>query len=248
MRLKDKVCMITGGARGIGRATAERFLSEGAHVVIVDRDTVQGEQTARELATGERDCRFVAADVTQADTVEAAVRAIVDQLGRIDVLVNNAGVYPVQRWEDITVGDWERVIDVNLKSAFLCCKFVHPYMKRQGGGKIINLCSGVVFGPAPNFVHYTAAKAGVLGLTRALALELGDDHINVNAIAPGLVLTDTVAGDRPIEIVDQQASLRALKRREYPDDLVGTLTYLASSDSDFVTGQTIVIDGGRVLH
>lgn len=247
MRLQGKACVITGAARGIGRATAKRFLEEGARVLIADLDAERGSQTAAELSQGDRLCRFVRTDVTNPAEVQAMVDAARQELGRIDVLINNTGWYPIQTWDEITLDDWHKVLDVNLTSVFLCSKAVQPIMKANGGGRIINIGSGVVFQGSEIFPHYTAAKGGVMALTRAMARIMGPDGINVNSITPGLVYTETVATDRPVERVDANAQQRIIKRREYPEDLVGTFVYLASDDSSFVTGQTVVVDGGVVL-
>jgi NAD(P)-dependent dehydrogenase (short-subunit alcohol dehydrogenase family) len=245
-RLQDKACIITGAARGIGLAAAERFLDEGARVAILDLDRERGEAAAARLDITGR-CSFFPVDLTRANEVQSAVGSAAESLGGVDVLVNNAGYYPLQKWSSITLADWERVISINLTSVFLMCKACEPHLVRSKG-KIVNLCSATVFSGGLDLAHYISAKGGILAFTRALAKELGQYEITVNALAPGLTLTETVLEDRPIEDVDINAAGRALRRRELPEDLTGTLLFLASSDSDFMTGQTLVVDGGRALH
>lgn len=247
MDLKDKVVIVTGSARGLGRAFAARFAQEGAKVVVCD--ILDGSETARQIASSGGTVLTLHTDVTSVgDTLEMA-RKTVERFGRIDVLVNNAAMQAdiVRKpfWEIDSV-EWDRVMAVNLKGTFLCTKAVFPFMKAQGSGKIVNISSGTAFDGGHKTVHYTTSKAGVVGFTRAMAKELGEFNINVNAVAPGQVPTEVyvVPEDRRRSV----AQGRCLKREATPQDLMGAVLFLASSDAAFITGQTLVVDGGGVFH
>jgi 3-oxoacyl-[acyl-carrier protein] reductase len=253
MRLKDKVAVITGAAHGIGRAYARRFAEEGAHVVVADIDADGGQGTAKAINDGGFSAWARTTDVRDFANVQGLVRETVVRYGRIDILLNNAAIYVTQRlWkgpvEELEIAEWDRVIEVNLKGVFLCCKAVIPIMKQQKSGKIINIASGTFFSGSGNMPHYTTAKGGVVALTRVLARQLGDWSINVNCMTPGSTMSeDNVTADilaRREGSVDK----RAFKRVETPADVVGTALFLASSDSDFVTGQLLVVEGGGIMH
>jgi 3-oxoacyl-[acyl-carrier protein] reductase len=253
MRLKDKVAIITGAAHGIGRAYARRFAEEGAHVVIADIEGDAGEGTAKATIDSGFSAWARTTDVRDFANVQGLVRETVARYGRIDILLNNAAIYVTQRlWkglvEELEIAEWDRVIEVNLKGVFLCCKAVIPIMKQQKSGKIINISSGTFFSGSGNMPHYTTAKGGVVALTRVLARQLGDCGINVNCMTPGSTMSeDNVTADilaRREGSVDK----RAFKRVETPADVVGTALFLASSDSDFVTGQLLVVEGGGIMH
>ena len=176
----------------------------------------------------------------------------VERFGKIDILVNNAAIYmrpaiSVGPFYDLDLDEWDRVIAVNLKGPFLCIRAVFPYMREQSKGKIINVTSNLFFSARDNFTHYIASKGGVVGLTRALAKELGQFNININCIAPGSTLSEEPS-DEALEYRRRVLPMRAIQRIEVPEDLTGTVIFLASPDSDFITGQTIVVDGGRALH
>jgi 3-oxoacyl-[acyl-carrier protein] reductase len=180
-------------------------------------------------------------------------QAAIARFGRIDGLINNAAVFqrPAMSrvpFEQIPIQEWDRLMAVNLRGVFLGCRAVVPHMKRQGGGKIVNISSGTVFFGAANVAHYVASKAGVIGLTRSLARELGDYNIHVNAIAPGLIVSTDEMPEGREAMQQQRIQARAIKRAETPRDLVGTVLFLCSSDSDFMTGQTLVVDGGAQMH
>lgn len=249
MRLKDKVAIITGSAGGLGRAYALGFSREGAKVVVCD--VIDCADTAGEITAQKGEVLAIKTDVTsEADTLTMAKKTY-ERFGRIDILVNNAAIYAglVQKpFYQITENEWDKLMAVNLKGMFFCCKAVFPYMKAQGKGKIVNIASETVFSGAPNMLHYVTSKGGVVAFTRALARELGNYNINVNTMAPGLTMTqaslDLVAQER----IDMNASARCLKRREQPEDPVGAALFLSSAESDFITGQVIVVNGGYVLH
>lgn len=248
-QLEGKVAIVTGGAQGIGAAYCRRFAAEGAKLVVADIDEALAASTAEELRQGGTDAISVVADVSDEAAVQRMVDKTVEHFGRIDLLINNAAIYqrPAVRrvpLEELTVEEWDRVMEVNLRGVFLCIRSVIPVMKEQRSGKIVNISSSTFYGGTPRFAHYVTSKAGIIGLTRVLAKELGDWDINVNAIAPGLILSIEDADGEMIEGQQQRAQGRAFKRIETPDDVVGTVLFLSSADSDFMTGQTIVVDGG----
>jgi 3-oxoacyl-[acyl-carrier protein] reductase len=248
-RLQDRVIIVTGGAHGIGRAYCEGFAREGAKVIVADLDGGSGDELVRALSKDGHDALAVRTDVAELADAERMARATIDRFGRIDGLINNAALFqrPAMSrvpFEQIPVEEWDRLMAVNLRGIFLCCRAVVPAMKAQRYGKIVNISSGTVFYGAPNAAHYVTSKAGVIGLTRSLARELGEYSITVNAVAPGLTLSmDEVdaARDRQNQ---QRLQARAIKRAEVPQDLVGAAVFLCAAESDFITGQTLVVDGG----
>ena len=252
-RLKDRVIIVTGGAHGIGRAYCRGLAAEGAKVVVADLDIDAAEVVVRTLGESGSDALAVRADVSQAEDVDAMARAAADRFGSVDGLINNAAVFQVPAmsrvpFEQIPIDEWDRLIAVNLRGVFLGCRAVVPYMKEQGRGKIINISSGTVFHGSANSAHYVTSKAGVIGFTRSLARELGDHNINVNAIAPGLTLSLEEMTEDRLQMSRNRAQARSIKRDQEPEDLVGTAVFLCSPDSDFITGQTIVVDGGAQMH
>jgi NAD(P)-dependent dehydrogenase (short-subunit alcohol dehydrogenase family) len=249
MRLNDKVAIVTGGGIGIGRAYSLGLAADGARVVVAD--VADPAPAVKEIEARGGQALGVHCDVSREDdTLDLATRTI-ERFGRIDVLVNNAAIYGVLQRRpimEIPVEEWDRVMAVNLRGLFFCARAVFPAMKTQGKGKIINVASSTFFKGVPNYIHYTTSKGGVVGFTRSLARELGDFGIRVNAIAPGF----TLSGQNEKNISEDQKTAnvrtRMLKRAQVPEDLVGTVVFLASDDSDFVTGQTIAVDGGAVVH
>lgn len=253
MRLKDKVTIITGAAHGIGRAYARRFAEEGARVIVADIDAEGGEATAKALLDAGGTAWARATDVTNYPDVEGLMRETVAKYGKIDVLLNNAAIYVTQKlWkgpvEELALDEWDRVIEVNLKGVFLCSKAVIPIMKRQRQGKIINIASGTFFSGSGNMPHYTTAKGGVVALTRVMARQLGDWNINVNCMTPGSTMSEENVTNEVRVRRQESVDKRAFKRVETPADIVGTALFLASSDSDFVTGQLLVVEGGGIMH
>jgi NAD(P)-dependent dehydrogenase (short-subunit alcohol dehydrogenase family) len=247
MRLGGKVAIVTGGARHIGRAYSHKLAAEGAAVVIAD--LLSGDCVVEEIkATGGR-ALALAIDVSSEEDTQRMAAEAVKAFGRIDILVNNAAVFinlRRQPFYEISAQEWDRVSAVNIKGPFLCSKAVFPRMKEQKGGKIINISSSTAFAGTPLFLHYVASKAALIGMTRSLAREVGEYGICVNAIAPGLVQHE--GQNAPREFTDFQLKMRSLKRLQTPEDLLGALAYLASAESDFVTGQTLIVDGGSVFY
>ena len=250
MRLKDKVAIVTGGAKGLGRAFAIRLAEEGARIMAVTRkDMANLKQTVNRIENIGQTAALFQADVSkEADTV-AMAKETVRAFGRIDILLNNAAVYDgIKRkpFYDIDSDEWDLVMSVNVKGAFLAAKAVFPYMQEQGYGKIINLASEVFFTGSHGFAHYVSSKGGIIGLTRALAIELGPYNICINCVAPGF--TDTEASRGLADVSKYDTSRTPLGRVETPEDLTGAALFLASPESDFITGQTLLVDGGRAMH
>jgi NAD(P)-dependent dehydrogenase (short-subunit alcohol dehydrogenase family) len=247
VRLEGRVAIVTGGARHIGAAYCRKLAAEGAAIVIAD--ILDGELVAKEIRSRNGRALALQIDVSkEEDTIRMAAETV-NAFGRIDILVNNAAIFiNIQRHPcyEITSDEWDRVSAVNIKGPFLCAKAVFPQMKEQKYGKIINISSSTAYWGTPNFLHYVASKAALIGMTRSLAREVGEYGICVNAIAPGLV--EHEGQNAPKILTDLQLKARSIKRLETPEDLFGTVIFLASSDSDFMTGQTIVVDGGSVFH
>ncbi len=248
-RLRGRTAIVTGGAYSIGRAFAEALAAEGADLAVVDvRD---GKGTAAEISAnfGVKTIS-VACDVSAEDQVRDAVAKIDEDFGRVDILINNAALFatvPNQPLVDWDVGLWDQVMAVNVRGPFLMCKHVVPLMRRHGWGRIVNVGSGTAYKGLPNMSAYITSKAAILGLTRSLARELGDAGICVNTLAPGLIESQSVR-DNPDTLVNspQVIASRAIKRPGMPKDLLGALVFLASDDCAFVTGQTLVVDGGSI--
>jgi NAD(P)-dependent dehydrogenase (short-subunit alcohol dehydrogenase family) len=250
-RLEGKTAVVTGGAKGIGRHYSLALAREGATVAILDIADTQVAAPAINGEIGREGCFGVAVDVSEEASVQGAVRAVLDRTGRIDVLVNNAAVYstlPPAGFADIDVALWDRVMAVNLRGAFLMVKHAAPAMIAHKRGKIINIGSGTAYKGMPLMLHYVTSKGGIVAFTRALSRELGAHNICVNTLAPGLVMSDSIlANEEHIAFArDRVVQSRAIQRDGYPQDLIGALLFLASSDSDFVTGQTIAVDGGSI--
>jgi 3-oxoacyl-[acyl-carrier protein] reductase len=247
--LDGHVALVTGGARGIGFATAERLARDGAAIALVDRDADAVEDAGRRLVAQGHDVGWRAADVSAEAQVAAAVSAFVEAKARIDVLVNCAGIYPHTPFEDLAFGEWRRVLATNLDSMFLVTHAVYPRMKARGYGRIVNVSSATFFIGYPEMVPYISSKGGIVGFTRALASEAGDHGITVNCVTPGLIETEGTEVEDPTgELFEEIVGGQAIKRRGRPEDIAEVIAYLASPAAGFITGQTINVDGGHRFH
>ncbi len=252
-RVEGRVAIITGGGHGIGRAYATRLAAEGASVVIAELDGTAGSAVAAELTTQGYAAFAVQTDVANETSVNHMAAQAIEKFGRIDVLVNNAAIFatvPMSRspFDQISVDEWDRMMGVNVKGTWLACRAVVPQMRKQGYGKIINVSSGTALKGSPSRIHYVTSKAGILGFTKTLANEVGKDGICVNCVAPGSTLSEENPDEDILKMRAQAANARALKRVQTPEDLTGAVLFFASADSDFITGQTLVVDGGSCMH
>jgi len=251
-RLDGRVAIVTGGAKGLGRHYSLALAAEGARLMIAD--IADGAEVANTIARAHGGNSVASAifDVSNETSVKSLVAQTIDRFGRIDVLVNNAALYaPLheEKCTDIEAATWDRVMAVNLRGPFLMVKHVSPHMVAQGYGKIINIGSGAAFKGIPRMLHYVTSKGGIMAFTRALSRELGEHGIRVNTLAPGFTLSDTVASENPHHIETAGKLFvagRAIRRDAHPQDLLGALIFLASAESDFITGQTLAVDGGNV--
>jgi len=248
-KLDGRVAIITGGGRGLGKVFSTGLAAEGASILAATNETAGLDQTIQEVRQMGTEGESLVMDVTSEEDTEKMARYAMDRFGRIDILINNAAYYYGLRrkpFYEISGDEWDTVMRVNVKGVWLSTKAVYPYMRKAGKGKVVNLASEVFFTGSHGFAHYVATKGAVVGLTRALAIELGPDKICVNAIAPGF--TDTEASRTIADVNKYDVSRTPLGRLATSDDLVGLAVYLSSDASDFVTGQTILVDGGRAMH
>jgi NAD(P)-dependent dehydrogenase (short-subunit alcohol dehydrogenase family) len=249
-RLKGKVAIVTGAGSGIGRALAGRLAADGAAVVIAD--IAKYDVAAAEIAkaTGARTLGLQVDVSSEADATRMASEAV-KAFGGIDILVNNAAVFSsikLKAFEEISVAEWRKVMDVNIMGVALCCRACAPHMRKGGYGRIINLASGAPLKGVPLFLHYISSKGAVIAMTRGLARELGKDGITVNSLAPGFTLSENVSGiAEHVRQGEKTRMTRAIQRDETPEDLVGAVSFLASADAAFITGQTLVVDGGSAM-
>ena len=238
MTLEGKVAIVTGGAQGIGAAIVNGLRAEGAEVVVADLTPPEG---------------GIRADVSSEEDVDRMVEETVARHGRVDILVNNAGLYAslaMRPFTEIPLEEWRQVMDVNVASMFLTSRAVVPVMREQGGGKIVNISSGTPFRGVPFLLHYVTSKGAIVAFTRALAKELGKDAIHVNCVAPGFTMSDGVLAQPEVVEKLREASVaaRTIQRDQVPEDVVGAVVFLCTPAADFVTGQTMVIDGGQFFH
>jgi NAD(P)-dependent dehydrogenase (short-subunit alcohol dehydrogenase family) len=245
--LDGKVAVVTGAAQGIGRAIAEGLAAEGARIVVVD---LAG---AGDAAASFADGLGITADVSNEPDVQRLADEVVEHCGSIDILVNNAGLYAsleMRPFEQIPLDEWRRVMDVNVASMFLMCRAIVPMMRANGGGKIVNISSGTPFRGVPFLLHYVTSKGAIVAFTRALAKEVGKDNVLVNCVAPGFTMSAGVQAHPEVieKLRDVSVAARTIQRDQTPEDVVGAVVYLTGPGSDFVTGQTIVIDGGQTFH
>jgi NAD(P)-dependent dehydrogenase (short-subunit alcohol dehydrogenase family) len=236
--LDGKAAIVTGGSQGIGRAIAEGLTSEGAEVLIADLNPPSD---------------GIRTDVSSEEDVAAMVSAALDRFGRLDILVNNAGLYatlPMRPFTEIPLEEWRLVMDVNVASMFLTCRAAVPVMRGQGGGKIVNISSGTPFRGVPFLLHYVTSKGAIVSFTRALAKEVGKDGIHVNCVAPGFTMTEGVKAQPEVieKLRDVSVAARTIQRDQLPQDVVGAVVFLCGPGAEFITGQTMVIDGGQYFH
>ena len=249
--LSDRTVIVTGGGKGIGKVYAQEFARAGAHVVAANIDAPAAKAVAEGLAAEGLTALGLGVDIASEESTNAMAQAALDRFGSIDVLINNASlmsVLPRRSWLEIPVEEWDRVMAVNLRGLMLCARAVFPAMKARGRGKIVNISSSRVWDGTPNRLHYTTSKAGVIGFTRALARELGEHNITVNAVTPGMTLSETQIATTSGNYAATRSVGRAIGRDQYPEDLVGAVMFLSSPASDFMTGQTVNVDGGRSMH
>jgi NAD(P)-dependent dehydrogenase (short-subunit alcohol dehydrogenase family) len=250
-RLNGKVAVVTGAAQGIGAAYAKALAAEGAQLALCDLKAPDAVVTDIQTAGGE--AIGMACDVTDAAAVAKLAAVTEKTFGGIHILVNNAGIFAslsLKPMTEIDSKEWDLVMAVNVRGSFECAKAVLPVMRRQKYGKIINIASGTVFKGAPMLLHYVSSKGEVVAMTRALAREVGGDGIRVNCLAPGLTMSEGVLAnsDWAGAVIANNVASRCIKRDATPDDLTGAIIFLASPDSDFMSGQTMVVDGGSVTH
>jgi NAD(P)-dependent dehydrogenase (short-subunit alcohol dehydrogenase family) len=248
-RLDGKVAIVTGAAIGIGPYYARGLAAEGAKVAIIDVDPA--DRVVDEIKAAGGTAMSMIGDVSDREAVQKFTAAVDKAYGGVHILINNASLARMGRLSVTELGteEWDRYFAVNVRGMFLCVQAVVPIMKRQNYGKIVNITSGTVWNGPPLMLHYVSTKGAILGMTRALATELGKDGIRVNAIAPGLTSTEYIGGRNDYADYRQaMANTRAIKREEMPDDLVGTCIFFSSPESDFVTGQCLVVDGGAMKH
>jgi len=252
-RLHERVAIVTGGGHGIGKAYARRLAEEGAAVAIAELDAPAAESVAQALCGVGLRAIAIPTDVADPASVDEMARRTVAEFGRVDILVNNAAMFatvPMSRepFDRIEPAEWDRMMAINLRGTWLACRAVVPDMRRRAYGKIINISSGTALKGSASRIHYVTSKAGIVGFTKSLALELGKDGIRVNCVAPGSTLSEEQPDEGVLQMRAEAITTRALKRVQHPDDLVGAVAFLASPDSDFITGQTLVVDGGSCLH
>lgn len=246
---QDKVAVVTGASRGIGLEYAKGLVELGAKVVVAD--ILDGSDAVSELENMGGSALYIHTDVADESSTEKMAAQAADHFGGIDFLVNNAAIYggmSRKPWDQLTVAEWEKMLKVNVIGNFLAAKAVVPYMKKRGGGRIVNIASGVCFTAPPNMMHYNASKSAVIGFTRSLAKEVGDDNINVNSVSPGLVMSQASIEQTSPEYAQAVANQRCLKRNQEPSDVVGAVLFLLSDAAAFITGQNIVVDGGIIFH
>ena len=249
MRLAERVAIVTGAGNGIGKAIALGLAREGAKVAIAELDLEAAAQTEQEILNSGGSGKAIATNVSSEESTASMVKQVVDAFGRVDILINDAAHPPLPRkpWYELSVEEWNKPFSVDLLGCFLCSKAVFPYMRSQGSGRIINFSSSTVVGVpgSGGVLPYVSAKAAVIGFTRTLARHVGDHGINVNTLMPGSTLTERVKRRQSKDYIDNYSAQRCFKRPGQPQDMVGAAVFLSSDDSSFITGQTILVDGGR---
>jgi NAD(P)-dependent dehydrogenase (short-subunit alcohol dehydrogenase family) len=246
-RLEYRSAIVTGAGQGIGRAIALGLAREGAGVAIADVNEESANTVKKEVEAAGGTALAISADVSNEDSVAAMVETTLQEFRRVDILVNNAGIFPTSSVEEMSEADWDRVIGTNLIGSFLCARAVVPKFLNQGSGRIISLTSGRAFQGAKNGAHYAASKAGIIGFSKSLALELAPHGITVNVICPGITDTAQPRGHQTEEQIYAQAQRIPMGRIGQPEDLVGPAIFLASDAAAFITGQTILVNGGSIM-
>lgn len=251
MKLKGKVAIVTGSSQGIGKSYVKCLIEEGAKVVVADINREKGEVVEQQFKQSGFDVQFIQVDVKNPESVKRLVDITVQTYGKIDILINNASIFSTIKtkpFEQLSLDEWNKVIGVNLTGTFLCCQAVVPIMRNQNSGRIINISSGTVLYGRPYYIHYVSSKAGVAGFTRALAREVGSSNITVNTLTPGPIATEIERDSAPPGMLQSKVMQQCIQRQGTPEDLTGTIVFLCSDDSSFITGQMIVVDGGKDLH
>jgi 3-oxoacyl-[acyl-carrier protein] reductase len=251
MKLKNQVAIITGSSQGIGRGYAHRLAEDGATVIIADLNEEKGKQVQEELEQEGYRAKFIKVDVSDEKNVQEMAEQVEKEFGRVDILVNNAAIFStikMKPFEEISLEEWSKVIDVNLTGVFLTCKSVVPVMRKCKYGRIINISSGTVLSGRPNYLHYVSTKSAVIGFTRALAREVGKDNITVNTVSPGPIYTeverDTVSPEQKELMLRQQC----IQREGTPQDVTGIISFLCSEEAGYMSGQMLLVDGGKGMH
>jgi NAD(P)-dependent dehydrogenase (short-subunit alcohol dehydrogenase family) len=248
-RLDGRVAVVTGAGGGLGQGICHSLVAAGASVAVIDRRTEEAEQRATELIQVGGNAKAFVADVSDKAAIDSTVANVADAFGRIDILVNNAAVYPLRPWTEISLGEWEEVQRTNVTGYFLCARAAYPWLARSPAGRIVNLASITVHGGWDKLLSYVTSKGAVMAFTRALARELGPESITVNSFAPGAFPTEAEKiYDDPEAYNAWVLERQSLKRRGTPDDIGRLMVFLASDASAFITGQMIEIDGGWVMH
>jgi 3-oxoacyl-[acyl-carrier protein] reductase len=246
--LKNKIAIVTGAAMGIGAGIAEVFANQGAMVYLLDLDQAKALEQADKIRAAGGQADAIGCDVSSREACEFAVRTIVDRHGRLDILINNAGIYPRKPFLEITEAEWDKMQAVNLKSMFHLCQLAAPSMMAQKSGKIVNISSVTFFMGYPKLAHYVASKGGVIGFTRTIARELGGSNIHVNSVTPGAVMTEgEIVHANPADL-EEIKTRQCLYRRIMPVDIANACLFLSSSLSDGMTGQNLNVDGGLVMY
>lgn len=250
--VSDRVVIVTGGGKGIGKVYSQQFAQAGAKVVVADLDEAAAAAVASDINARGEMAMGIRVDVSDPASCDAMAKAALGAYGAIEGLINNAAMMSVlarRSWMEIPPDEWDSVMAVNLRGMFLCCRAVFPAMQARGYGKIVNISSSRVWEGSPNRLHYTTSKAGVIGFTRALSREVGSSGVTVNAVTPGFTLSETQVHLSDANYLRQRSyTEQAIPRAQVPDDLVGAVMFLASAASDFMTGQTLNVDGGKTMH
>ncbi len=251
MKLANKVAIVTGSSQGIGRGYALRLAQDGAKIVIADVNEEKGVNVQNELRAHGYEAQFIKVDVSDEDSVQRMAEETARVFGRIDILVNNAAIFStikMKPFEEISLKEWNLIMNVNLTGVFLCCQAVVPYMRQNKFGRIINISSGTALSGRPNYLHYVTTKSGIIGFSRALAREVGNDSITVNTVAPGPIYTEvereTVSKEQAEAMIKQQC----IQRSGTPDDMVGIISFLCSDEAGYISGQMMLVDGGKGMH